>query len=88
MSVVDAHTSQQQHSADGPLFACARVTCILCRLPACFFGGLQERKTPLHSAAIAGSEAACRVLLEHGAEVNAPDQVMRGRGAWESMDVR
>ena len=36
----------------------------------------------------AGSEAACRVLLEHGAEVNAPDQVMRGRGAWESMDVR
>ena len=47
-----------------------------------------ERKTPLHSAAIAGSEAACRVLLEHGAEVNAQDQVMRGRGAWESMDVR
>ena len=45
-------------------------------------------KTPLHSAAIAGSEAACRVLLEHGAEVNAQDQVMRGRGAWESMDVR
>ena len=37
VSVVDAHTSQQQHSADGPLFACARVTCILCRLPACFF---------------------------------------------------
>ena len=31
-------------------------------------------KTPLHSAAIAGSEAACRVLLEHGAEVNAQDQ--------------
>ena len=37
MSVVDAHTSQQQHSADGPLSACARVTCILCLLSACFF---------------------------------------------------
>ena len=37
VSVVDARTSQQQHSADGPLFACARVTCILCLLPACFF---------------------------------------------------
>ena len=34
----------------------------------------------MHSAAIAGSEAACRVLLEHGAEVNAQDQVMRGLG--------
>ena len=64
------------------------MTCILCRLPACFFAGLQERKTPLHSGAIAGSEAACRVLLEHGAEVNAQDQVMREREAWESVHVR
>ena len=38
-----------------------------------------NQQTPLHVSAAKGSEAACRVLIEHRANVNAQDQVMRGR---------
>ena len=39
----------------------------------------QNQQTPLHVSAAKGSEAACRVLIEHRANVNAQDKVMRGR---------
>ena len=32
-----------------------------------------------------GHEAACRVLIEHGSDVNARDTVMRGRGSIEGI---
>jgi len=38
-----------------------------------------NQQTPLHVSAAKGSEAACRVLIEHRANVNAQDKVMRGR---------
>ena len=40
---------------------------------------LQEG-TPLHHAVYKGSEEVCQVLIENGADVNARDKVMRGRG--------
>ena len=38
-----------------------------------------NQQTPLHVSAAKGSEAACRVLIEHRANVSAQDEVMRGR---------
>ena len=39
----------------------------------------KKQQTPLHVSAAKGSEAACRVLIEHRANVSAQDEVMRGR---------
>ena len=56
--------------ADMGCAACVRA-CLPC---------LQKQWTPLHKAAEICSEEVCQVLIENGADVNARDKVMRGRG--------
>jgi len=56
---------------------------ILAKIPLSFLPELappllfspQDQFTPLHHAAMNGNEAACRVLMEAGAKVDAEDEV-------------